>query len=156
MIDTGIGRIIGHPSTLENGGWDNMSGIRLFVNLKPYKQWTITNGYSEVGRKSPEEIVLRLRPGSYGVLNFAETYHPAWRYGFDDDPSTYPVHISETGFISIPDIPHATNEIRLFYDPYYEKLGLILTSASFMIALIAIWGRDKDERKKRAKPVTRE
>ena len=67
--------------------------------------------------------------------------------------------VSQSGsrrIISIPDIPHATNEIRLYYDPYYEKLGLILTSASFIIALIAIWGKDKDERKKRAKPVTRE
>ena len=108
-----------------------------------HPECTISSGYCEMTRISPERIEINIENNKIAKLKIAETYYPAWRYRLNGKGETHPVHQDATGFMVIPDIPSGTDVIELTYNPSHEKLGLILSIASFIIGLILIVWKDK-------------
>jgi hypothetical protein len=142
----GVGKVVLNPLPDTEGTWEKATDIDIFLKDVSFPECTITHGECEMFRIKPELIEITVNTNEIADLTIAETHYPTWRYRFDDERDSHKVQPSEHGFMKIPNIPPGTSKVTLFYDPHFERLSLILSSASFIIGLAIIIGLDKKER----------
>ncbi len=148
----GVGKVILNPRYQADKTYEEAVDIGILVREYPFKECSAIDAQCEMHRVNPELIEISIDAGSDTEIRVSETYYPAWRYRIDGGSDSHPARLGEKGFMVIPDITPGQHMIELFYDPWLEKLGLMLAAVSFVIGLMVIMRLEHVTRQLRVPP----
>ena len=144
---TGVSRVMRKPDEQYNNIHIFNKTTQIYFDYTGYRHSRGRLGSCRIFRPKPEKMNIRKRYVDLTDIEIAETYYPSWRYNLSHETESHPVEKSSSGFIHIPVQTNEQFTLTLYYDPYLEKLGLILASVWFIIGLIVITTLDMRGRK---------
>ncbi len=119
-----------------NDAFDPKKTILLEETLPGEIKQPIVADTVSVNRYESNEILVSTKADGARLLFFSDTYYPGWK-AFIDNKETK-IYRADYAFRALY-IPEGTHEVLFLYEPNSFRLGIIISSASIILALIAFF-----------------
>jgi hypothetical protein len=93
---------------------------------------------AEIVRYSANEVLVRTKiKGDGGVLVLTDTYYPGWKVKVNNNEKDIMV---ADGIYRAVEVPKGESEVKFFFWPESFKLGLVISSVSFIALMLLLIG----------------
>ncbi len=142
----GIGYVIMEQGVRPPGGWEHVPGTGEAVALYRHPAPAPRIGVQAAGEAERSARVIRFSPehievdvSGYGAatLILRQTPYPGWRVNIDDRPAA--PGVDADGLTLTVALPVTASRVRIRYDPWTWKAGLVISSVTILLNGGLLW-----------------